>query len=76
MPDKPVTVNLPADEAIVLFELLSRNAQKSELQIEGEAERIVLADLLWFLERELAAPFDPNYREILAEARRRLGRPR
>src|SRR5690242_11553250 len=74
MSDETVPVSLSLNEAIVLFEFLSRNVKNRDLRIEHEAERTVLSDLLCTLERQLNAPLAPNYSEVLAEARRSLKR--
>ncbi len=74
MPDGTVPICLSTNEAVVLFEFLTRNGQSEELRFEDEAERTVLADLLCALERHLSVPFDPNYSQLLAEARQSLRR--
>ena len=74
MADNTVPISLSLNEAVVLFEFLSRNAQSRELRIEHDAERTVLADLLCTLERQLVAPFNSNYADVLATARLSLRR--
>jgi hypothetical protein len=68
----PVTLNLSADEAVVLFELLSRFEQDGRLDIADAAEGEVLSGLLAQLERRLVAPFDDRYAEMLRGARDRV----
>ncbi|MBB3612292.1 hypothetical protein [Rhizobium sp. BK602] len=68
---------MDANEALVLFELLSRWSEATahspdKLCFESTAECAVLNGLLTQLEKQLAAPFKPEYREILADARRVL----
>jgi hypothetical protein len=70
-------INLDSNEAIVLFELLSRWADKDqhspdEKCFQAGAEGGVLLGVLASLEKQLAAPFLPNYDEILQEARTAL----
>ena len=69
---EPMTLNLSDDEALVLFDLLSRNEEKDVIAVQGEAEASVLANLLVQLERQLVEPFQPDYRELLDSARKRV----
>lgn len=78
-PDE-VEIGLDASEAIVLFELLSRwsdpktEATPAGACFQSTAECAVLLGLLGSLEKQLSAPFKPDYAEIVAQARRRLER--
>lgn len=73
-------IDLTPEEAIVLFELLSRwcednNASTPEAScFESTAEGAVLHRLLAELEKQLAAPFTANYDTLLGQARDRLKR--
>ncbi|MBP0580604.1 hypothetical protein J8I29_14865 [Labrys sp. LIt4] len=73
-----VEIGLDASEAVVLFELLSRwcdpktQATPSSGCFQSTAECAVLLGLLGSLEKQLAAPFKPDYGEIVAQARRDL----
>jgi hypothetical protein len=67
-----INVKLSPEEALVLFEFLTRVDQKENLRVEDEAERVVLANILCILEKQLVAPFDPKYIQLLAHARRSL----
>ena len=69
---EPMTLSLSDDEALVLFEVLSRYEQEGVISVQGEAEATTLANLLVQLERGLGEPFQPNYRELLGSARRRV----
>jgi len=60
------------DEALVLFELLSRFTEDSVLGIEDQAEMRVLWNLQAVLETAFAEPFLSNYKAMLVEARGRL----
>jgi hypothetical protein len=68
-------LELTADEALVLFDLLSeyeRGDADRTLTVRSPAERNVLWYLLSYLERELVAPFQPDYSGQLERARARL----
>ena len=60
-----VTLTLEDDEALVLFEVLA----SGRIAPPGEAERVALSLLESRLQRELVAPFSPDYSRILAAAR-------
>lgn len=73
------TVHFTPEEAVVLFELLSRWSDKggggetpSRDCFESAAEGAVLNGLLCELERQLVAPFKADYPRILEGARDRL----
>jgi hypothetical protein len=70
--DAPLAVSLSRDEALVLFEFLSRFEQDERLSIEDPAEDHVLTKRLAHLERGLVEPFAPRYVELLASARARV----
>jgi len=73
--DDVTEIRLDAKEAVVLFELLSRWSDPKaaytpdKLCFESPAEYAVLNGLLADLEKQLTAPFKPEYRQILADAR-------
>ena len=69
---EPIGVQLSADEALVLFELLSRFEEKDSLTIADPAESHALSRLLAQLEKRLVTPFDPRYAELLGAAKARL----
>jgi hypothetical protein len=77
--DDGATVRFTPDQAIVLFELLSRwSDDKGEAEtpspgcFENSAEGAVLNGLLCALEKQLVAPFREDWGHILSEARARL----
>ena len=70
--ETPLELPLAPDEALVLFEFLSRYEAQDRLSIDDPAEDHVLTQLLARLERHLVAPFDPRYAELLAAARARI----
>jgi len=67
--DQQIRIALTSDEALVLFELLSRFAEAGNLEITHRAEWRVLWNVQCGLERQLTAPFLPDYKELLATAR-------
>jgi hypothetical protein len=67
-----VTVELSRDEALVLFEYLSRWCDLESLEIEHESEGIAMLALSRELDKALREPFLPNYAELLARARHSL----
>lgn len=72
MPDTDaaqVQLSLSRDEAIVVFEFLSRYTDTGKLVIEDQAEQRVLWDLCASLESELHEPMSLDYEVQLARAR-------
>jgi 23S rRNA maturation mini-RNase III len=67
-----IEIKFSKDEAVVLFEFLTRFAEESNLQIEDNAEARVLWNLQSKLEEILVEPFQENYEEIVKEARNNL----
>lgn len=67
-----IDLRLTPDEALVLFELLSRYSDSDELRIEDQAEQRALWNLCCLLEKQLVEPFKPDYIELLQSARNRL----
>jgi hypothetical protein len=73
-------IGLSSDEAIVLFDLLSRWIDESNAPTPGSdcfagpAECVVLHGLLASLEKQLVAPFSADYAEAVERAHARLGR--
>jgi hypothetical protein len=72
---EPVTIELTGDEALVLFEFLSRFSDTDTLSLEDQAEARALWNLLCLLQKQLVEPFRPNYQELLRQARDRLRDP-
>lgn len=68
-----VDIKLTKDEALVLFELLSRYSNSDVLSANDGAEQHVLWRLNGLLEKTLAEPFRHDYSEILNAAKSRLG---
>ncbi|MCB1480220.1 MAG: hypothetical protein R3D43_05130 [Tepidamorphaceae bacterium] len=71
-------IHLSADEALVLFDLLSRWCEDGETPtpggdcFESTAECAAIHGLLASLERRLVTPMRGDYHEYLREARLRL----
>lgn len=67
-----MTLDLSKDEALVLFDLLSRWDSSQQMNIADEAEQRVLWNLHAGLERQLAEPFATEYEALIAAARQRI----
>lgn len=72
MLSEPVRLELTADEALVLFEFLSRYSESDQLSIVDQAEQRALWNLQCLFERQLVEPFRSDHEEQLAAARERL----
>ena len=70
--NEPIAVQLSADDALVLFQFLSRFEQDETSTINDPAGGHALARLLAQLEKKLIAPFDARYLSILQAAQARL----
>ena len=75
MASETVSLDLTPDEALVLFELVSRYSDSDRLETVDQAEQRVLWNLCARLEKALVEPFDPDYAALLAAARHRLRDP-
>lgn len=68
-----IIIKFNKEEAIVLFEFLSRLNEKENKELfEDQSEEKMLWLLEGQLEKILVEPFMPNYREILLEARNKI----
>lgn len=67
--DEKVTITLTRNEAIVLFEFLSRFTEQQQLDIRDQAEQRVLWDILAGLESALPEPLAHDYDQHLQRAR-------
>ena len=67
-----VQITLSKDEAIVLFELLSRFSDTDRLEIVHPSENRVLWNLQASLESILVEPFSEEYSVVLQNARRSI----
>jgi dihydroxyacetone kinase DhaKLM complex PTS-EIIA-like component DhaM len=68
-----VNIEVTKDEALVLFDFLSRLNEKETVDLfEDQAEQKVLWIIEGILEKNLVEPFKPDYKEIIQQARDRL----
>ena len=65
-------LELSDDEALVLFDWLSRVDEANAFAAEDAAEEQVLWTLHGQLETALSEQFRPNYRELVTQARARV----
>ena len=72
MSEGNVRIKLNGDQAIVLFEWLSRFNKQKKQNFEDQAEQRVLWDMEAQLEAHLVAPFRVEYPAILEKARARV----
>lgn len=67
---QPVTLELSADEALVLFDWLAGTSQTgAPVPFDDPAEQQVLWNLECALERILVEPFSTDYRSLLTSCR-------
>ena len=70
---KEINIALTKDEALVLFEFLSRFNQTDNKEVfEDHAEQKMLWLIEGQLEKLLTEPFMPTYVDIIKEARNKL----
>ena len=67
-----VNLTLSKDEALVLFEFLSRFSENEKLEIKDKSEEQVLWNLQGGLEKLLSEPFSKEYSLLLERARKKL----
>jgi hypothetical protein len=67
-----ILLSLTQDQALVLFEWLSREDGKKTIPIAHPAEEQTLWALEAQLERQLSEPLQPDYQSLLAGARERI----
>lgn len=65
-------LELTDDQALVLFEWLSRLDEHDAFPVEDPAEEQVLWSLHGQLEKTLVQQFLPNYRDLVEKARARV----
>ncbi|NEN22298.1 hypothetical protein G3O08_02115 [Cryomorpha ignava] len=70
MTDKKVIIALTQDEAVVLYDYLTRfNSQDNNVPFDDQAEQRVLWDIESMLEKEMVASLKTNYQDIVKQAR-------
>jgi hypothetical protein len=67
-----VNLALSKNEALVLFELLSRFSEEEKLEIQYKSEEQVLWNVQANLEKLLSEPFSKEYSTLLDIARKKL----
>ena len=67
-----VNLTLSKDEALVLFEFLSRFSDEEKLEIKGKSEEQVLWNVQASLEKLLSEPFGKEYSSLIEKARKNL----
>ena len=68
-----IAINLTKDQALVLFEFVSRiNEQSVSSIFEDQAELLALCEVECQLEKILDEPFRQDYKEIIQKARERI----
>jgi hypothetical protein len=67
-----VNLTLSKDEALVLFELLSRFSEEEKLETKYKSEEQVLWNVQANLEKLLSEPFSKEYSTLLDIARKKL----
>jgi hypothetical protein len=70
--DNFINLKLSIEEALVLYELLSRYEESGNLSILYQTESRVLWNILALLQKELVEPFQPDYDKQLENARNKL----
>jgi hypothetical protein len=75
MASSRVAIELRREEAIVLFEWLTRFNKRAEADFDDQAEQRVLWDIEAMLESALVELMDPRYDELLAAARAQVRDP-
>ena len=71
--EKEILIKLSKDEALVLFEFVSRFNQLDQDEIfQDQAEQKLVWLIETQLEKILVEPFQPDYKEIIQEARNKV----
>ena len=69
MRSKKVNIEVTSDEALGLYDWLTRFNQRAEADFADQAEERILFDLEAMLEKALAASVQSDYADVLAQAR-------
>lgn len=72
MHSKKVKVELTGDEALVLYDWLTRFNEETDPNLVDQAEARILFDLESILEKALVAPFEADYVTLLGKARSKV----
>ena len=72
MKDK-LSLNLTKNEALVLFDFLSRfNQSENNIIFEDKAEQKIFWTIEALLEKQLTEPFLPNYKTLLSRQEKKF----
>ena len=66
------SISLSDDEALVISDLLDRFERTNVLSLVHNAEFVALCRFSAQLDKALLEPFDPNYDQLVRQARERL----
>jgi len=72
---EPIRLKLTGDEALVLFEFLSRSDDEDALVFRDQVQERVLWTLQSQLEKSLVEIFDPGYKKLVEAAWDRVRDP-
>jgi len=73
MEKKEISLKLTKDEALILFEFVSRFNENDNKEIfNDQAEEKIFCVIEGQLEKILVEPFMPNYQNIIQQARSRI----
>ncbi len=73
MTDKNVSIKLTQDEALILYDFLTRLDSNEWVNLfDDQAEQRVLWDLECSLEKQLVEPLQANYKDVVKQARNRI----
>ena len=72
MEDEQIELKLTKDEALVLFEFVSRFSDEDKLEIVDQAEQRVLWNVCCQLEKQLVEPFSADYLASVERARNKV----
>jgi hypothetical protein len=72
MDNESIKIEITNNEALVLFEIVSRYSDTDKLTIEHPAEQQALFNLACALEKLMPQPFEADYKKTLESARQAL----
>ena len=75
VPEEAVSIHLTGDQALVLFDWITRFDETGDPTFVDQAEQTLLWIIEGSLEKALVAPFAANYLELVAQARDRVRDP-
>lgn len=75
MATERIQIDLTGDEALVLFEWITRLNKREDVEFADQAEQRVLWNMEASLEAALVGPFRSDYDQLLARARKHVRDP-